>query len=68
MAQAAGAAGMLGGQMIDLAAEHKAVDVELIAMIERMKTGALISFSCEGRRDPRWRRCEIARDRARIRL
>ena len=47
MARAAGVAGMVGGQMIDLAAEHNAVDHELIAMLERMKTGALIAFSCE---------------------
>ncbi len=47
MALAAGGKGMVGGQMIDLAAEHSVVDYQLIAMLEGMKTGALIAFSCE---------------------
>jgi farnesyl diphosphate synthase len=47
LAIAAGAPGMVGGQMIDLEAEHAAVDPPLIARLERMKTGALIAFSCE---------------------
>ncbi len=47
LAVAAGGHGMVGGQMIDLAAEHLVADAELIARLERLKTGALISFSCE---------------------
>ncbi len=47
LAAAAGGLGMVGGQMIDLAAQHEAVDFELIAVLERMKTGALIAFGCE---------------------
>jgi farnesyl diphosphate synthase len=47
LAIAAGAPGMVGGQMIDLEAEHSAVDAAVIARLERMKTGALIAFSCE---------------------
>ena len=47
LAEASGARGMVGGQMIDLAAQHEAVDYDLVALLERMKTGALISFSCE---------------------
>ncbi len=47
LAEASGARGMVGGQMIDLAAQHESVDYDLIAVLERMKTGALISFSCE---------------------
>ena len=47
MAKAAGGKGMVGGQMIDLAAEHGGADYELIVTLERMKTGALIAFSCE---------------------
>ena len=31
--------------MIDLESEHAEVDVELIARLETMKTGALISYS-----------------------
>ena len=47
MAAAAGGGGMVGGQMIDLAAEHGGADRELIVTLERMKTGALIAFGCE---------------------
>lgn len=37
----AGAAGMVGGQMLDLAAEHRAVSRQELTAIHRMKTGAL---------------------------
>jgi len=47
LAGAAGAAGMVGGQMIDLIAEHQALDIGEITRLQRMKTGALIAFSCE---------------------
>ena len=47
LAQAAGAAGMVGGQMIDLLAEHRRLDIGAITRLQRMKTGALIAFSCE---------------------
>ena len=47
MAAAAGGGGMVGGQMIDLAAERGAADYDLIVTLERMKTGALIAFGCE---------------------
>ena len=47
LAGAAGGSGMVGGQMIDLAAQHEAVDYDLIALLERMKTGALIAFCGE---------------------
>jgi farnesyl diphosphate synthase len=47
LAGAAGAAGMVGGQMIDLIAEHQALDIGAITRLQRMKTGALIAFSCE---------------------
>ena len=47
MAAAAGGGGMVGGQMIDLATEHREADYALIARLERMKTGALIAFACE---------------------
>ncbi len=46
-ARAAGAAGMVGGQMIDLEAEKLEATPELITRLENMKTGALISLSCE---------------------
>jgi farnesyl diphosphate synthase len=47
LAAAAGAAGMVGGQMIDLIAEHQSLDIGEITRLQRMKTGALIAFSCE---------------------
>ncbi len=47
LATAAGAAGMVGGQMIDLIAEHQNLDIGAITRLQRMKTGALIAFSCE---------------------
>ncbi|MEE2997236.1 MAG: farnesyl diphosphate synthase [Pseudomonadota bacterium] len=45
LADRAGGAGMVGGQVIDLASEHSNVDAELITRLETMKTGALIAFS-----------------------
>lgn len=47
LARAAGAAGMVGGQMIDLASENMISHAALISRLERMKTGALIAFCCE---------------------
>jgi farnesyl diphosphate synthase len=47
LAKAAGIAGMVGGQMIDLAAQHMALDIGGISRLQRMKTGALFTFSCE---------------------
>jgi farnesyl diphosphate synthase len=47
LATAAGAAGMVGGQMIDLIAEKEPLDIGAITRLQRMKTGALIAFSCE---------------------
>jgi farnesyl diphosphate synthase len=47
LATAAGPAGMVGGQMIDLIAEKQTLDIGAITRLQRMKTGALIAFSCE---------------------
>ncbi|MGE0259246.1 MAG: polyprenyl synthetase family protein [Alphaproteobacteria bacterium] len=47
LAGAAGAAGMVGGQMIDLIAETTPLDIGAITRLQRMKTGALIAFACE---------------------
>ncbi len=47
LARAAGAAGMCGGQAIDLAAEGAALDEAAIVRLQALKTGALIAFACE---------------------
>lgn len=46
-AEAAGARGMVGGQMIDLLAENQNLPVGAIARMQQMKTGALISLACD---------------------
>jgi farnesyl diphosphate synthase len=47
LAIASGGRGMVGGQMIDLAAEHTEADFATVTRIQRLKTGALITFSTE---------------------
>ena len=47
LAKAAGAHGMVGGQMLDLLAETRPdLSIGAITHLQRLKTGALISFSC----------------------
>jgi farnesyl diphosphate synthase len=49
LARAAGAPGMVGGQMVDIAAETAAepFDLPTITRLQALKTGALIRFSAE---------------------
>lgn len=47
LARAAGAGGMVGGQMLDLGAERIGSDEAGIIRLQAMKTGALIRFACE---------------------
>jgi farnesyl diphosphate synthase len=47
LARAAGADGMVGGQMLDLLAAEMPLEIAEITRMQRMKTGALIAFSCE---------------------
>jgi farnesyl diphosphate synthase len=48
LARASGMAGMVGGQMLDIAAETRSGQtLEEITLIQSMKTGALFRFACE---------------------
>ena len=47
LAAAAGARGMVGGQMIDLRAGTYAHTIETVTRLQRLKTGALIVCACE---------------------
>jgi farnesyl diphosphate synthase len=47
LARASGPAGMAGGQMMDLEAEHATFDLHTVTRLQQMKTGALISFCLE---------------------
>jgi farnesyl diphosphate synthase len=46
-AKATGPSGMIGGQMIDIMAEHQNFNIEQITRLQRMKTGELFQVSCE---------------------
>lgn len=47
LARAAGTAGMVGGQMIDISPERGRLDLAGIKTLQAMKTGALITHACE---------------------
>jgi farnesyl diphosphate synthase len=47
LAMAIGYHGMVGGQMMDIAAEHANLDMAAVTRLQNMKTGALICFSAE---------------------
>ena len=47
LAVGAGPAGMVGGQMLDLLAEERELDIDSVMHLQSLKTGALIAFSCE---------------------
>ncbi|MBF0589571.1 MAG: polyprenyl synthetase family protein, partial [Magnetococcales bacterium] len=47
LSQAAGVSGMVGGQMLDLQAEHQSITLAQLKTIHGSKTGALIRCSCE---------------------
>lgn len=46
LAKAAGGHGMVGGQMIDLQASENDLTIGAITRLQRLKTGALIEYSC----------------------
>jgi farnesyl diphosphate synthase len=47
LAEAAGAGGMIGGQMIDMLAEERHFGHDEVILLQRLKTGQLIEFSSE---------------------
>lgn len=47
LAQAGGSEGMIGGQMMDIAAPGASFDAGEVLLLQRMKTGALFEFACE---------------------
>jgi farnesyl diphosphate synthase len=47
LARSAGTDGMVGGQMLDLMAEHHSLEEEEVTRLQRLKTGSLIAFCCE---------------------
>lgn len=46
LARTSGIRGMVGGQMIDLNAAEKGLDITEITRLQRLKTGGLIEFGC----------------------
>ena len=47
LAKASGPSGMAGGQMLDLAAEGRSLDLSAITRLQQLKTGALIEYAVE---------------------
>ncbi len=47
VARASGVRGMVGGQMMDLDAEHQSLSVDEVIRLQRLKTGELFAVSCE---------------------
>ena len=47
LARATGPAGMAGGQMMDLAAQGRDLDIPAITRLQQLKTGALIEYAVE---------------------
>jgi farnesyl diphosphate synthase len=47
LAKAAGGPGMVGGQVMDIAAETTTFDLATVTRLQQLKTGALIAFSIE---------------------
>ena len=46
LSHAAGPAGMIGGQVLDMEGEHQSLSMEQLQRLHRMKTGALLTAAC----------------------
>jgi geranylgeranyl diphosphate synthase type II len=46
LASATGPAGMIGGQVLDMAGENQSLTLEQLQQVHRLKTGALITAAC----------------------
>jgi farnesyl diphosphate synthase len=46
LAEAAGAGGMAGGQILDIAAEKRTLTADEVSAMQAMKTGALFQYAC----------------------
>src|SRR6185437_2907167 len=46
LAHAAGPAGMIGGQVLDIEGEHQQLTLDQLQQIHRLKTGALLTAAC----------------------
>ena len=55
LGEAAGTTGLIGGQVVDLESEGRAVDAGALERLHRAKTGALLAACVRGRRRPRGR-------------
>jgi farnesyl diphosphate synthase len=47
LARASGVRGMVGGQMMDLDAEHKTMESDEVIRLQRLKTGEMFAVSCD---------------------
>lgn len=47
LARAAGVRGMVGGQMMDLDAEHQTMGADEVIRLQRLKTGEMFAVSCD---------------------
>jgi geranylgeranyl diphosphate synthase type II len=47
LARNAGMNGMIGGQVLDMGAEHRQVSLDELRLLQRLKTGCLLRVACE---------------------
>ena len=47
LGQAAGMNGMIGGQVLDMGAEHRKISLDELRLLQSLKTGCLLRAACE---------------------